>query len=70
MSDRYYPESLLRVYFNVCRVQGREPDFSDMQQFVFEALGNSHSDGIPTSKLNEVLNNARQNINLRKSRSS
>jgi len=63
--DRYYPESLLRVYFNVCRVQGREPDFSDMQQFVFEALGNGHSDGIPTSKLNEVFKNARKNQHSR-----
>jgi len=63
--DRYYPESLLRVYFNVCRVQGREPDFSGMQQFVFEALGNGHSDGIPTSKLNEVFKNARKNQHSR-----
>jgi hypothetical protein len=63
--DRYYPESLLRVYFNVCRVQGREPDFSDMQQFVFEALGNGHSDGIPTSKINEVFKNARKNQHSR-----
>jgi hypothetical protein len=63
--DRYYPESLLRVYFNVCRVQKREPDFSDMQQFVFEALGNGHSDGIPTSKLNEVFKNARKNQHSR-----
>jgi hypothetical protein len=63
--DRYYPESLLRVYFNVCRVQRREPDFSDMQQFVFEALGNGHSDGIPTSKLNEVFKNARKNQHSR-----
>jgi len=65
MSDRYYPESLLRVYFNVCRVQGREPDFSGMQQFVFEALGNGHSDGIPTSKLNEVFKNAQKNQHSR-----
>jgi len=65
MSDRYYPESLLRVYFNVCRVQGRDPTFEDMQQFVFEALGNGHSDGIPTSKLNEVFNNARKNQHSR-----
>jgi len=63
--DRYYPGSLLRVYFNVCRVQKREPDFSDMQQFVFEALGNGHSDGIPTSKLNEVFKNARKNQHSR-----
>lgn len=65
MPDRYYPESLLRVYFNVCRVQNREPNFSDMQQFVFEALGNGHSDGIPTSKLNEVFHNARKNQHSR-----
>ena len=65
MSDRYYPESLLRVYFNACRVQGREPTFEDMQQFVFEALGNGHSDGIPISKLNEVFNNARKNQHSR-----
>jgi hypothetical protein len=63
--DRYYPESLLRVYFNVCRVQSRDPTFEDMQQFVFEALGNGHSDGIPTSKLNEVFNNARKNQHSR-----
>jgi len=64
-SDRYYPESLLRVYFNLCRVQGSEPTFKDMQQFVFEALGNGHSDGIPLSKLNEVFNNARKNQHSR-----
>jgi len=63
--DRYYPESLLRVYFSVCRVHNREPTFEDMQQFVFEALGNGHSDGIPTSKLNEVFNNARKNQHSR-----
>jgi hypothetical protein len=63
--DRYYPESLLRVYFSVCRVHNREPSFSDMQQFVFEALGNGHSDGIPTSKLNEVFKNARKNQHSR-----
>ena len=65
MPDRYYPESLLRVYFSVCRVHNREPTFEDMQQFVFEALGNGHSDGIPTSKLNEVFNNARKNQHSR-----
>ena len=65
MPDRYYPESLLRVYFSVCRVHNREPSFLDMQQFVFEALGNGHSDGIPTSKLNEVFKNARKNQHSR-----
>ena len=65
MPDRYYPESLLRVYFNLCRVKSREPTFEDMQQFVFEALGNGHSDGIPISKLKEVFNNARQNQHSR-----
>lgn len=65
MSDRYYPESLLRVYFNVCRVQNREATFEDMQQFIFEALGNGHSDGIPISKLNEVFHNARENQHSR-----
>ena len=65
MSDRYYPESLLRVYFNLCRVQGQEPTFEGVQQFVFEALGNSHSDGIPISKLNEVFRNAKENQHSR-----
>jgi len=63
--DRYYPESLLRVYFNVCRVHNRDPNFDDMKQFVFEVLGNGHSDGIPLSKLKEVFNNARQNQHSR-----
>ena len=65
MNDRYYPESLLRVSFNLSRVQNKEPTFEDMQQFVFEALGNGHSDGIPISKLNEVFHNARKNQHSR-----
>lgn len=63
MSDKYYPELLLRVYFNWCKVHNKQPSFDEMQAFVFECLGNGHSDGIPYKKIKGVIINGRKNLN-------
>ena len=61
LKDVYYPGNLVRVYFKLCHVHKRDPNFQDMHDFVFEVLGNGHSSGIPLSKLNKVFKDARKN---------
>ena len=56
--DKYYPETLLKVYFNYCAANDIRPTFEDMDDFISEILGNKQINGIPSYKtINEVFNN-------------
>lgn len=35
-TDRYYPETLIRVYFRYCKVNDVKPSFEDMNNFIDE----------------------------------
>ena len=57
-NDRYYPETLLRVYFNYCAANDVRPTFEDMNDFIGEILGNRQVNGIPSYRtIDEVFNN-------------
>ena len=57
-NDRYYPETLLRVYFNYCTANDVRPTFEDMDDFIGEILGNKQVNGIPSYRtIDEVFNN-------------
>ena len=57
-NDKYYPETLLKVYFNYCSANDIRPTFEDMDDFISEILGNKQINGIPSYKtINEVFNN-------------
>ena len=57
-NDKYYPETLLKVYFNYCTANDIRPTFEDMDDFISEILGNKQINGIPSYKtINEVFNN-------------
>ena len=57
-NDKYYPETLLKVYFNYCKAHDIRPTFEDMDDFISEILGNKQINGIPSYKtINEVFNN-------------
>lgn len=56
-NERYYPETLLRVYFNYCRANDLTPGFEDLKDFVVEIQGTKHLNGIPFNKtIDEVFN--------------
>ena len=57
-NDKYYPETLLKVYFNYCAANDIRPTFEGMDDFISEILGNKQINGIPSYKtINEVFNN-------------
>jgi len=57
-NDRYYPETLLRVYFNYCAANDVRPTFEGMDDFIGEILGNKQVNGIPSYRtIDEVFNN-------------
>ena len=57
-NDKYYPETLLRVYFNYCAANDIRPTFEDMDDFISEILGNKQINGIPSYRtINEVFSN-------------
>jgi hypothetical protein len=56
-NDKYYPETLLRVYFNYCAGNDIRPTFEDMDDFITEVLGSKQINGIPSYKtIDEVFN--------------
>jgi len=55
-SERYYPATLIQVYFNYCAAHDVRPSFEDMHGFINEIQGEKHVNGIYISKINEVLN--------------
>jgi len=57
MSDKYYPENLVRTYFNYCKANDIKPTFEDMNDFITEILGTKQINGIPSFKtISEVFN--------------
>ena len=57
-SDKYYPETLLRVYFNYCKANDIKPSFEDMDDFICEILGVNQINGMPSYRtIDEVFNN-------------
>ena len=60
-SERYFPETLVQVYFNYCAANDVKPSFEDMYGFINEIQGDHHVNGIHTTKINEVLSNAKTN---------
>lgn len=46
--DRYYPESLIKTYFNWCAANDHKPAFDDLNKFVAEILGDKHINFIPS----------------------
>jgi stringent starvation protein B len=59
-SDRYYPESLIKAYFNWCTANDMKPDFVGLHDFVAEVLGNKHINFIPSFKTIEEIFNERE----------
>jgi hypothetical protein len=56
MSDKYYPENLVRTYFNYCKSNDIKPTFEDMDDFIAEILGTKQINGIPSFKtISEVF---------------
>ena len=58
-SERYFPETLVQVYFNYCAANDVKPSFEDMYGFINEIQGDHHVNGIHTTKINEVLSNVK-----------
>ncbi len=57
-NDKYYPETLLRVYFNYCHAHDIRPTFEDMDEFICEILGVKQINGIPSYRtIDEVFSN-------------
>ena len=47
-AERYFPESLVRAYFNYCKASGLEPSANGLLAFATEVQGDQHINGIPT----------------------
>ena len=50
MSEKFYPENLIRTYFNYCQANDIKPSFEDMDAFISEVLGTKQINGIPSFK--------------------
>lgn len=46
-SDKYYPESLIKAYFNWCAANDHKASFPDLHKFVAEIMGDKHINFIP-----------------------
>ena len=56
-NERYYPETLLQVYFNYCTANDLTPGFDDLKDFIVEVQGTKHLNGIPSYRtIEEVFN--------------
>ena len=55
-SDRYYPSTLVQVYFNYCRAHDIRPTFEDMNDFISEIQGEQQYKGITLKNIEEVFN--------------
>ena len=55
-SERYYPATLIQVYFNYCAAHDVRPSFEDMNDFISEIQGEQQYNGIALNKISEVLN--------------
>jgi len=49
-AERYFPESLVRAYFNYCRASALEPSANGLLAFATEVQGDQHINGISTFK--------------------
>jgi adenine C2-methylase RlmN of 23S rRNA A2503 and tRNA A37 len=54
--ERYFPETLVQVYFNYCVANDVKPSFEDMLGFISEIQGDHHVNGIHITKVSEVIN--------------
>jgi|ETNvirenome_2_60_1030617.scaffolds.fasta_scaffold68578_2 hypothetical protein len=55
-SERYYPATLIQVYFNYCAAHDVRPSFEDMNDFISEIQGEQQYNGIALNKISEVFN--------------
>lgn len=56
--DRYYPESLIRAYFNWCHATDHPATWNGLDDFAKEIQGEKHINGIPSFlTIEEIFNN-------------
>ncbi len=48
VAERYYPQGLVKAYFNYCKACGFEPNANGLDSFAKEIQGDSQINGIPT----------------------
>jgi hypothetical protein len=48
VSERYYPQGLVKAYFNYCKASALTPSANGLDSFAKEVQGDSHINGIPT----------------------
>ena len=53
--DRYYPESLIVVYFKSCQVKKQPVTFDGLREFVDQVMTDKHINGIPKFKTIEEV---------------
>lgn len=54
-SDRYYPESLIIVYFKSCKVKEQPATFEGLRDFIDQVMADKHINGIPKFKTIEEV---------------
>jgi len=47
MSERYYPQTLVKAYFNYCKASALTPTANGLDSFAKEIQGDKHINGIP-----------------------
>jgi len=53
--ERYYPASLVAVYFTWCAANDEKPSAEGMHQFIDEVQGTKHLNGISSHRTIEEL---------------
>ena len=55
VNDRYYPESLVKAYFNWVAANDEKATFVGLHAFVAEVVGNKHINFIPVFRTIEEV---------------